>query len=64
MPRNQPKIPGFKYTREGVHVSMTQTQWRELNHTHQRRVVVSGETWFINRETNRLEFEAYGHVRQ
>ncbi len=56
-------IPGFKYTREGTPVAMTQKQWRELNHTHDRRVVARGETWFINRDTKRLEFEAYGNVR-
>lgn len=56
-------IPGFKYTSAGTPVTMTQKQWRELNHTHDRRVVVRGETWFLNRETRRLEFEAYGNIR-
>jgi hypothetical protein len=55
-------IPGFHYTRAGVGVRFTPTEWRALLLTHTRRVE-NGETFFINKPTKRIEYEAYAIIR-
>jgi hypothetical protein len=61
VPREKP-IPGFHYSRKGEQVALTPSRWRSLFSTHTRRVE-NGETFFINRETKRIEYEAYAVIR-
>lgn len=60
MPREK-QVEGFHYTRKGEAVSRTPAQWRQLFSTHTRRVE-SGETFFINKQTHRIEYEAYAVI--
>lgn len=55
-------IEGFHYTRAGTGVRFTPTEWRALLLTHTRRVE-NGETFFINKQTRRIEYEAYAIIR-
>jgi hypothetical protein len=61
VPRKQ-IIEGFHYSREGSKVRRTPTEWRALLLTHTRRVE-NGETFFINKQTKRIEYEAYAVIR-
>lgn len=61
MAREQPKVPGFHYTRKGEDVSRTPREWQQLFSTHTRRVE-NGETFFTSRTTRRLEYEAYAVI--
>lgn len=60
MPREK-VIPGFHYTRGGVGVRFTTTKWRALLLTHTRRVE-NGETFFTNKQTKLIEYEAYAII--
>lgn len=57
------QVAGFRYSRKGEAVSRTPREWQQLLSTHTRRVDRSlGETFFTNRQTGRLEYEAYGII--
>lgn len=55
------QVPGFYYSRKGEPVTKTPSQWRQLFSTHTRRVE-SGETFFVNKQTHRIEYEAYAII--
>jgi hypothetical protein len=62
VPREKP-VEGFHYApKGGGKLVRTPNQWRQLFSTHTRRVE-NGETFFINRETKRIEYEAYAVIR-
>jgi hypothetical protein len=62
VPREQP-IEGFFYAPKGAgKVVRTPSQWRALFSTHTRRVE-NGETFFTNKATKKLEYEAYAIIR-
>jgi hypothetical protein len=55
-------VEGFHYSPKGEAVVKTPSQWRALFSTHTRRVE-NGETFFINQQTKRIEYEAYAIIR-
>lgn len=57
------QVAGFHYSRKGEAVSRTPREWQQLLSTHTRREKKElGETFFINRQTGRIEYEAYAII--